>query len=164
MPWVVRKILGCASLSLNISQAVSRENPNPESKGTPGCNELSETPVTTLHIKQTVSPGSFDSEGYYPINGEDKEYSLPVFGDITMRLRYVNTSEVSDKVLRQRLSEGSPSKTVIDEIAHNRTKGWDARVIWGFEIIDGYRYLTRNVITTKDEKAIESRLVYDFHC
>lgn len=126
-------------------------------------NELSETPITTLHIKQTVSPGKFDSEGYYPINGEDKEYSLPVFGDVIMRLRYVKTSEISDEALRQRLSEGSPSKTVIDEIAHNKTKGWDARVIWGFEIIDGIRYLTRNVITTKNEKVVKSRLVYDFY-
>lgn len=164
MPWVVRKILNYASLTLNISQAISSANSKPESLDTPSCNNVSEASVTTLHIKQTVNPGGFDSEGYYPINGEEKEYSLPIFGDISMRLRYVNTSEISDEFLRQKLSEGSPSKTVIDEIAHNKTKGWDARVIWGFELIDGHRYLTRNVITTKDEKAVKSRLVYDFHC
>lgn len=79
-----------------------------------------------------------------------------------MQLRYANTTEISDEILRQKLTEGSPSKTVIDEVAKNETKGWDARVLWGFEIIDGNRYLTRNIITTKDEKLVKSRLVYDF--
>lgn len=81
-----------------------------------------------------------------------------------MELRYVNTTEVLDDAMRERLSEASPSKTVIDEIAHNPSKGWDARVIWGFEFIEGQRYLTRNITTTKGDQVVNARMVYDFSC
>lgn len=130
----------------------------------PSCHQAPVAAVTTLHISQTVSPGSFDSEGSYPINGKAQEYSLPIFGNVSMQLRYMDTSEVSDESLRQKLTEASPSKTVIDEVAHNQTKGWEARVIWGFELIDGNRYLTRNVITKKNDKYVKSRMVYNFQC
>lgn len=159
VPWIVRKALKYASLSLNISQTTTipdlSEKPALEAEG-------SDSPVTTLHVKQTVSPGNFDSEGSYSVSGEAKEYSLPIFGNISMQLRYMNITEISDQDLQQKLSEGSPSKTVIDELAHNSTKGWNARVLWGFEVIDGRRYLTRNVVTSKDERSVKARMVYDF--
>lgn len=119
--------------------------------------------MTTLHVKQTVSPGNFDSEGSYSVNGEAKEYSLPIFGNVSIQLRYMDAMEISDEVLQQKLFEDSSSKTVIDELAQNSTKGWNARVIWGFEVIDGRRYLTRNVVTSKNEKSVNVRMVYDFH-
>ncbi|KAJ5598970.1 hypothetical protein N7450_000037 [Penicillium hetheringtonii] len=160
VPWVVRKALKYASLSLNISQTTSIPDLSEKHADDVGGNK---TPVTTLHVKQTVSPGNFDSEGSYSVNGEAKEYSLPIFGNVSMQLRYMDAMEISDEVLQQKLFEGSSSKTVIDELAQNSTKGWNARVIWGFEVIDGRRYLTRNVVTSKNEKSVNVRMVYDFH-
>lgn len=118
--------------------------------------------TTTLHIKQTVHPGGFDSEGDYPVDGKPHDYSLPIFGDVMMQLRYMDIADVRDEALREKLSEASPVKMVIDEIAQNSTKGWQAQVMWGFEMIDGKRYFTRNVTTTKDKVKVGARIVYDF--
>lgn len=111
---------------------------------------------------QTVNPGGFDSEGSYPVNGERKDYSLPIFGHVMMQLRYINVADVPDEALRAKLIEGNPSNIVIDECAENSFKGWQAKVIWGFEMIEGKRYLTRHVTTTKDEDKVDARMVYDY--
>lgn len=125
-------------------------------------SDLPNGATVTLHVKQIINPGGFDNEGSYPVDGKPHDYSLPIFGDVMMQLRYMNVADVRDKALRERLSEASPAKMVIDEIAQNSTKGWQAQVMWGFEMIDGKRYLTRNVTTTNDEGKVDARMVYDF--
>ncbi|KAJ5084945.1 hypothetical protein NUU61_009524 [Penicillium alfredii] len=166
VPWVVRKVLRYASLSMEITQTTSlpetsEENVNEITNGN-GESHDAKGPFATLHIKQTVHPGGFDSIGSYPVDGKPHDFSLPIFGDVSMQLRYVNADEVPDETLAQRLGEGSPSKTVIDEVAHNTSKGWQGRVMWGFEIVDGKRYFTRNVTTTKAGATVIARMVYDF--
>lgn len=91
--------------------------------------EACKAPMTTLHIRQTLSPGSFDSDEVYPIDGRQKQYSFPLFGNIAMQLRYMNTSKVSDQTLRQQLTEATASEIVIEEVSHNLDKGWDSLVI-----------------------------------
>lgn len=119
--------------------------------------------MTTLHITQTVHPGSFDSDGHYPMDGVAHDYTLPIFGDVQMLLRYANVADVADKVLREKLIEANPSKIVIDEEASNSSKGWDARVIMAFELIDGKRYLTRNVVNWNDKERVTAKMVYNYH-
>jgi hypothetical protein len=113
-----------------------------------------------LRLKQVVSPGNFDSEGAYPVDGTPQELSLPIFGDLTMRLQFINTSEILEDTLRKKLMTTSVNTEVIQELAKNSTKGWDAEVIWGFEEIDGKRYLTRNISTTKGNDKVIARMVY----
>lgn len=125
-------------------------------------SNLPDGAYTTLYIKQTVHPGGFDSEGSYPVNGERKDYSLPIFGDVMMQLRYMNVTDVPDEAIRAKLMENNPSTTVIDEYAENSSKGWQAKVIWGFEMIEGKRYLTRHVTITKDEDKVDAWMVYDY--
>lgn len=97
------------------------------------------------------------------MDGEPKDFSLPIFGNVNMSLQYINVDDISNEPLRRRLEPGNPSKIVIDESAHNSGKGWDARVVWAFELVDGKRYLTRNVSTWNDKDKVETRMVYDYH-
>lgn len=157
-------MLRYASLSLKIRQAICL--PDGTTADVTDDTSPSSSPdgtITTLHIRQTVNPGGFDSEGSYPIDGKPKDYSLPIFGDVMMQLRYMNVADVPDEVLREKFSEANLSKTVIDEVAQNSSKGWQAQVMWGFEMINGKRYLTRNVTTTKDQEKVDARMVYDYH-
>jgi len=119
--------------------------------------------ITTLSIKQIVRPGGFDSEGTYHVDDKSYDFSLPIFGDVKMKLRYVNVADIPNEPLRQRLEEANPSKIVIGEDAHNPGKGWEARVVWAFELVNGKRYLTRNVFTSKDKQNVEARMVYNYH-
>lgn len=117
--------------------------------------------VTTLRMTQTVNPGGFDSEGIYSVDGSPQAVSLPIFGDIQMQLQFVNISAILEDSIRLILEVASLSNKVIQELAQNTSKGWEAEVIWGFEELDGKRYLTRHISTTKEEKKVIARMVYD---
>ncbi|KGO66320.1 hypothetical protein PEX1_052210 [Penicillium expansum] len=161
VPWVVRKVLRHARLSLQICQTTSLS-----AKGTGIPNEISELagnlkPVITLCMTQTVNPGGFDSEGSYSVDGRPQDVSLPIFGDIQMQLQFVDKSDIIEDSIREILEVGSLSDKVIQELARNASKGWDAEVIWGFEELDGKRYLTRNISTTKEQKKVIAKMVYD---
>ncbi|OQD60337.1 hypothetical protein PENPOL_c024G06569 [Penicillium polonicum] len=165
VPWVVRKVLRHARLSLQISQTTSLSAKNgPCIEGNPnaGCDLAADVKlVTSLRMTQTVNPGGFDSEGSYSVDGSPQDVSLPIFGDIQMQLQFVNVSAILEDSIRQVLEVASLSDKVIQELAQNASKGWEAEVIWGFEELDGKRYLTRNISTTKAEKKVIAKMVYD---
>lgn len=148
-----------ARLSLQLWQTKSDASSGGDTDGSSGLTDASES-VTRLRLKQVVSPGNFDSEGSYPVDGTPQELSLPIFGDLTMRLQFINTSEILEDILREKLEKSSINKEVIQELAKNSTKGWDAEVIWGFEEIEGSKYLTRNISTTKGNDKVIARMVY----
>ncbi|EKV17541.1 hypothetical protein PDIG_14210 [Penicillium digitatum PHI26] len=161
VPWVVRKVLRHARLSLQICQTISLSaNSNGNLKE--DCDLADNLkPVTTLRITQTVHPGGFDSEGSYSVDGRLQDFSLPIFGDIQMQLQFIDRSDILEDSIRQILEVASLSDKVIQEVARNASKGWDAEVIWGFEELDGKKYLTRNISTTKEENKVIARMVYD---
>lgn len=80
-----------------------------------------------------------------------------------MSLQYMSTSDIKDEFLRQQYEDGCPTKVVIDEEAINPKMGWTARVLWGFENINGKRYLTRNAQSSKNGETVVARMVYDYH-
>lgn len=112
-------------------------------------------------MTQTVHPGGFDSEGSYLVDGSQQDISLPIFGDVQMQLQFIDRSDILEDSIRQILEVASLSEKVIQELAHNASKGWEAEVIWGFEELNGKRYLTRNISTTKEEKKVIAKMVYD---
>jgi hypothetical protein len=117
--------------------------------------------ITTLRVIQTVNPGGFDSEGSYSVDGSTQELSLPIFGDIRTQLKFVKKTEIVEDHIRQALVGASLTEKVIQELAYNASKGWEAEVIWTFEELDGKKYLTRNISTTKEEKKVIAKMVYD---
>ncbi|KAJ5784600.1 uncharacterized protein N7503_009812 [Penicillium pulvis] len=160
VPWITRKVLRFASLTLHITQSVSLS----DASSTDSSSDMGS--VTTMYVKQVVHPGGFNSETSCPLNGIGQDMSLPIFGDINMQLRYMNTADIKDDVLRQGFEEGCSSSIVIDEAAYNTKMDWTAHVLWGFEMINGKRYLTRNALTSKNsqkDKPVTARMVYDYH-
>lgn len=117
--------------------------------------------ITTLRVKQTVNPGGFDSEGCYAVDGSTQDLSLPIFGDIRTQLIIISKSDIVEDAIRQSLGVASLTEYVIQELAHNASKGWEAEVIWGFEQLDGKRYLTRNISTKKENKKVLAKMVYE---
>ncbi|KAJ5156360.1 hypothetical protein N7492_009163 [Penicillium capsulatum] len=162
VPWVVRKVLKYANLSLHITQTITSDGATGEISESNGATFTDKKPVTILQMKQTVHPGGFNSEGTYPVNGEAQDVSLPIFGDVNMMLQFVDVADIENESLRQKLSETGLPKTVISETAYNAAKGWHARVIWGFEYVKGAKYLTRNIKTWNDKENLVSRMVYDY--
>ncbi|KXG53377.1 uncharacterized protein PGRI_004270 [Penicillium griseofulvum] len=158
VPWVIRKVLRHARLSLQISQATST---CVDEKCDESAVLADLKSVTSLRITQTVNPGGFDSEGVYLIDGSKQDLSLPIFGDLQTKLNFIDKSDVLEDSVRQIVEMASLTKTVIQELALNSSKGWDAEVIWGFEQLDGKRYLTRNIRTTKEDKKVIAKMVYD---
>ncbi|KAJ5605421.1 hypothetical protein N7510_008202 [Penicillium lagena] len=152
VPWLVRHALRYGSLSLTMTQSETT------SEATDG---VSGEKTTVIHVKQTVHPGGFDSEGDYPVDGKPHDASLPIFGDVSMQFQYSDVAEVADNTFRGSYKESGDSR-IIDEFAINAVKGWEARVIWGFELIDGKRRLTRNTRTTKGGDTVDARFVYDY--
>ncbi|KAJ5920004.1 hypothetical protein N7516_010862 [Penicillium verrucosum] len=155
VPWVVRKVLRHARLSLQIGQTTSlsaKNGPCAERNSKEGSDLADLEQVTTLRMTQTVNPG---------VDGSPQAVSLPIFGDIQMQLQFVNISAILEDSIRLILEVASLSNKVIQELAQNTSKGWEAEVIWGFEELDGKRYLTRHISTTKEEKKVVARMVYD---
>ncbi|KAJ5142440.1 uncharacterized protein N7515_001227 [Penicillium bovifimosum] len=160
VPWVVRKVLRHARLSLQIWQTTTpseTESTSDEGKSA----ESSSDSITTLRVIQTVNPGGFDSEGSYSVDGSTKELSLPIFGDIRTQLKFIKKTEVIEESIREALVGASLTEMVIQELAYNASKGWEAEVVWTFEELDRKKYLTRNISTTKEEKKVIAKMVYD---
>ncbi|KAJ5170025.1 uncharacterized protein N7500_002808 [Penicillium coprophilum] len=159
VPWVVRKVLRHARLSLQICQTTSTCIEEKVDDSSILADNLKS--VTSLRITQTVNPGGFDSEGSYLVDGSKQDLSLPIFGDIQMQLKFIPRSHVLEDCIRETVEVASLTSIVIQELALNSSKGWDAEVIWGFEELDGKRYLTRNIRTTKEDKKVIAKMVYD---
>ncbi|KAJ6186817.1 hypothetical protein N7519_001725 [Penicillium mononematosum] len=163
VPWVVRKVLRHARLSLQIHQTTSLSKESTCIDASSKSSDLADNLklVTTLHMTQTVHPGGFDSKGSYSVDGTPQDVSLPIFGDVQMQLQFIDRSDILEDSIRQTLEAASLSDKVIQELAHNASKGWDAEVIWGFEELEGKKCMTRNINTTKDEKKVIAKMVYD---
>ncbi|KAJ5374409.1 hypothetical protein N7517_006415 [Penicillium concentricum] len=159
VPWVVRKVLRHARLSLQICQTTSTCIDEKCDEGSVLADKSNS--VTSLRITQTVNPGGFDSEGSYLVDGSKQDLSLPIFGDIQMQLEFIDKSHVLEDSTRKIVEVASLTNIVIQELALNSSKGWDAEVIWGFEELEGKKHLTRNIRTTKEEKKVIAKMVYD---
>jgi hypothetical protein len=57
---------------------------------------------------------------------------------------------------------GPDGEIFIESYVINEEKGWDARQVWGFAIVDGKRYYTRRVVVTKGKEVLRVRLVYNW--
>lgn len=168
---MIRKALRHARLSLELLQttaAVDGTSKAGEQNGNTTASEMPET-ITTLRVKQIVNPGGFDSQGSYTVDGSTQDLSVPVFGDIRTQLKFIEIGEIVEESIRRGFEIAGYSGKVIQELAsdnskasaRNDTKGWEAEVIWAFEIIDGKEHLTRNVSMVGNEKKIIARMVYD---
>ncbi|KAI9751188.1 MAG: hypothetical protein M4579_006167 [Chaenotheca gracillima] len=151
IPWIIRKIINYAGVELEMKQ--SSEVPSSSDDG---------TPVTSIAVKQTVTPGGFNSNETYVLDWSQRDATVPLFGSISVYARYLPTTDLDDSALREKLTRVNEDATIIEEVVKSTQSGWQTTGIWGFEMIDGKRFYTRNTTTVKGEEQIKLRLVYDF--
>lgn len=97
-----------------------------------------------------------------------KEYSDPIFGKSRSRHRRVNISSLKEDDSVEGLLKGGWTQDVveagvlIDGIVESLDHGWVARLVCGFEDINGERRFVRRTIVTKGGQVRSLRMVFDF--
>jgi hypothetical protein len=123
-----------------------------------------------INVKQTVRPGGFDTANRYVLDGQTRHDTVPIFGAMSMRARYVSKEEVSkEATLGREIEEpvivgrdDGVHPVAIEERSGGVNTGWQTVATWGFEKVDGERRFCKYCITTKGDQRAEARLVYDY--
>ncbi|KAK3369531.1 hypothetical protein B0T24DRAFT_681535 [Lasiosphaeria ovina] len=148
--WPVRKILSWAGVALHMTQ--TSDTPQ---------GETGKPPVTKINVKQTITPGGFNSEEAYVLDSSVKHSTLPIFGAVSVHSRYTLLGQVDDVDLRERLAADGAT-VAIQEFAESKSSDWSTTGVWGFEIVGGERRFTRTNTTTGRNARAVARLVYDY--
>lgn len=144
IPWIVRKIINFASLELQYVQL-----PPP-----PGST------AARFGFKQTVSPGGFNTSNEYIFDGQKRVDTVPIFGEISARCRYIRGGELAEHVAG--LSGADVDDMAILEVIQSEAMGWSASTVWVFEAVGGERRLVKHNTTTKGEQVEKARIVFDY--
>lgn len=94
-----------------------------------------------------------------------RDHSDWLFGDVRGQTWWVSLDEVDDEFLKKGWEpEGDDpaAKNYIISHVESKDKGWTAKQVWGFQIIDGARRYARNIAVTKGSERVTVRLVYDY--
>ncbi|KAG4427076.1 hypothetical protein IFR05_017441, partial [Cadophora sp. M221] len=147
--WWTRKAIGLATVTLHTKQYI---------EGT----------ITHIDIEQTATGGVKGTTELRALDWEERSHSDHVFGNIKGRARWSTFQEITDDYLKEDWLEGDEEvagpegEKHIESLAINEEKGWTARQIWGFAIIDGQRYYVRRVVVSKGSDVLRVRLVYNW--
>lgn len=147
--YLTRKAIGYASIVLEIHQYEGP--PRPPSTAT-------DTTVTIIDITQTVS-GLASTEEKRCLDNEWRGHSDFIFGEVRGQSRWVTLDEVEDPYLKANWEKADRYVWSFVESVGN---GWKGTQVWGFQIVDGERRYARNIVVTKGDKRVETRLVYDY--
>lgn len=131
---------------------------------------LTVTQPDTQHINmaQSVTAGKIPgTTEEYVLDWAWRENEDGFFGKVQGRSRWVGIEEgVKEGVLKEREGavwlEGDSEGSLIE--AEGKKDGeWEARHLWGFEVVDGERRHTRRVwVRNKEGEEIRVRMVYDW--
>lgn len=158
IPWIVRKVINFAHLELSMKQTLEQAS-SPDGTIT--------APVTSIHVTQTVTPGSFNSDSSYVLDGVTREATVPIFGAMSMCAHYVGVAdddEGGEGNLLQRLERPVDGDDTVGlkEVAKGLAAGWTTTTVWGVEKIDGNRHYIKDCTTVKGAEVARARLVYDY--
>ena len=156
VPWIIRKVISIASLSMNVTQ------------------EVDEVGTKTLVFTQRVSiaiSGLKEDKEVHVLDWREKFHSSVVFGTSSGRSRMVNLSTATghdgkalDPLLtKDFLDEGEPGgDNNLYELIVHQTSGWVMEQMWGFGIVNDERRLIRKMVIRKGDKMAYTRGVYEW--
>lgn len=123
-----------------------------------------ENSPTRFTVKQTVRPGGFDSSNEYILDGKTRYDTVPIFGEVCATNSYVSENAVTvEDTLHRKIERAKGQPTIgILELTNGVHTGWASQTVWGFERIDGKRYLCKYATTTKDDQKATARMVFDY--
>ncbi|KAF4122655.1 hypothetical protein GMORB2_6962 [Geosmithia morbida] len=147
--FLTRKAIGLASVQLDIN--VYEAPPSPPNTST--------DVVTHVDIVQTASGLSSTHENR-TLDDTFREHSDWIFGTVSGKSTWVKLEDIEDDFLREGWEDGTTD--LIQSYVESKDNGWIATQIWGFQIIDGERRYSRNVLVTKDDQRVAIKLIYDY--
>ncbi len=156
--WMTRKLLGMATLTLDVKQWEGPPSPPSEAAG----------PATHIEIAQTLTGGLKGTTENRCLDWVFREHEDYMFGRVEGRSRWIAVADVDDAFLAAGWEEGDAERAGPNGETHllshveSRDNTWIARQIWGFQIVDGARRYARNVVVTKGDERVQIRLVYDY--
>ncbi|KAK3389103.1 hypothetical protein B0T20DRAFT_483976 [Sordaria brevicollis] len=157
--WATRKIVGLASLTLDIKQYSAAPSP-PAEPSAPA--------VFHIDIEQTGTGGMKGTSEKRCLDNIFRDHKDWLFGHVKGQTRWVNPEDIDDAFLKSGWLEGDEEKKGPNGESHvcshveSYDAGWTATQIWGFKTIDGVRRHVRNVVIAKGKDRVELQLVYDY--
>ncbi|RDA91377.1 hypothetical protein CP533_6888 [Ophiocordyceps camponoti-saundersi (nom. inval.)] len=147
----VRKGICMATISLSVEQYEGKPRPPSTSEG----------PVWRIDSTQSAAGLSSTSENRC-VDDIPREQTDWVFGTVEGRSHWITLDEVQDPYLAGGWIFDGDDKTLLRAIAVNKTAGWTATQVWGFQMVDDERRYCRNVVIEKGEQRVNFRIVYDY--
>ncbi|KAK4157819.1 hypothetical protein C8A00DRAFT_39827 [Chaetomidium leptoderma] len=159
--WVTRKMVGMATVTLDVKQFVAPPSP-PADPADP--------PATHIEIEQTGTGGMKGSTEKRCLDYTFREHSDWLFGHVKGQTKWVTAADITDDFLKSGgdwlegdEEKGGPAgETHILSHVESLDAGWTATMIWGFKLIEGVRKYVRNVVIAKGAERVELQLVYDW--
>lgn len=73
-------------------------------------------------------------------------------------------AEIEDEHLKKgwELEGEEGGKSLFESYVESKDNGWEAKQVWGFQLVDGARRYCRNIVVTKNAEREAIRLVYDY--
>ncbi|KAK3693573.1 hypothetical protein B0T22DRAFT_43364 [Podospora appendiculata] len=156
--WVTRKVVGLATLTLDVKQYAGPPSPPAE----PSAPE-----VTHIEIEQTGTGGMKGTTEKRCLDNVFREHSDWLFGSVRGQTKWIATADIDDKFLAEGWLEGEAEaggpngETHVLSHVESLDNGWTATQTWGFQLVDGVRKYARHVVVAKGTQRAELTLVYD---
>ncbi|KAK3335397.1 hypothetical protein B0T19DRAFT_470670 [Cercophora scortea] len=157
--WVTRKVVGLATLTLDVKQYSGPPSPPAE----PSAPE-----VTHIEIEQTGTGGMKGTTEKRCLDNAFREHSDWLFGTVRGQTKWIATADIADKFLAEGWLEGADEaggpngETHVLSHVESLDNGWTATQTWGFQLVDGVRKYVRHVVVAKGTQRAELTLVYDY--
>ncbi|KAI6250891.1 hypothetical protein HI914_01009 [Erysiphe necator] len=162
--WAKRKAIGIATITLSVTQTVD------------------DSGITHINIDQTATGGIPGTSEKRDLDWEVREHTDHVFGTLKGRTRWIALDAVKEPLsgedytdseedvkflcegwIEDASENGGPNgERHIDSFVRNESRGWTARQIWGFQLVDGARHYVRKVIVKKEKTVHQVTLIYDY--
>jgi len=76
--------------------------------------------------------------------------------------RVADLSSIDDEYLAKDWDQEGVKEGVVESYVVNEEKGWSARQIWGFEVLNEEKRYVRHLKFQKDDVLLLRKLVYDY--
>ncbi|KAG8629659.1 hypothetical protein KVT40_003524 [Elsinoe batatas] len=139
--WIMRQAIKHSGVTLNIHSKT-------DDKG-----------VFHLDIEQIAS-GGYKNWEYRPMDWEVQQKEDGAYGQIKLKSRFVDASEIGNGFLKNGFS-GEVINTYSESVGLKGDQ-WQADQVWGIETVDGGPHYTRHIHFTRGNEVLDIRKVYDF--
>lgn len=137
--WLTRKGIGLATVTLHVKQ-------------------YDEAGVTHIDIEQSATGGVKGTTENRALDNEWREHSDWLFGKVKGRSEWLAAPVADEPYLNGNWEAGTSEW--VHNVAESLDNGWIATQTWGFQVVNGERRHTRNVVIKKVRDALSQDVVF----